>query len=156
MYVLQIIFISMTYLIENWVIIPLFKEVIVDRSASGISSPIRGNVSWCALLPPSIVSNHGDSCAFETFWTYIISIFKHYISRRYLQILVFYLDNCIILPILFPRDNTFFLEGQKNSIGGDGSVTPFLKNRSLKRQDFTFGTILTNHFGNRNFLRRFS
>jgi|GEM_PF-6172234 hypothetical protein len=24
-----------------------------------------------------------------------------------------------------------------------------------KRQDFTFGTILTNHFGKRNFLRRF-
>ncbi len=27
--------------------------------------------------------------------------------------------------------------------------------RNLKRLDFTFGTILTNHFGKRNFLLRF-
>jgi hypothetical protein len=30
-----------------------------------------------------------------------------------------------------------------------------LKVRISERQDFTFGTILTNHFGYRNFLRHF-
>lgn len=29
------------------------------------------------------------------------------------------------------------------------------RNKVCKRQDFTFGTILTNHLGKRNFLRRF-
>ncbi len=43
----------------------------------------------------------------------------------------------------------FFLPTRFHSNVAQSDVSVF------KKQDFTFGTILTNHFGKRNFLRRF-